>query len=146
LQRVSGWLSPDGGILLGADLQKDTDILNAAYNDQQGITEAFNLNVLNNVNTILNSNFELENFSHHAYYNAQAGRIEMHLVAELDHQVKIGRGSIYFKRGDSIHTENSYKFTLQSIATLAASAGLKLQQSWCDEDKLFSINYLVLDR
>jgi dimethylhistidine N-methyltransferase len=143
LMRVKDWLTPNGGILLGVDLEKDHQILHAAYNDAQGVTAKFNLNILNNVNGILNSNFQTRDFCHRAFYNDSDHRIEMHLVAKRDHKVNCGSEKIHFKAGDSIHTENSYKYTLDGIAALAEQAGLQLQRSWCDGDNLFSMNYLI---
>lgn len=145
LMRVKQWIQPNGGLLLGVDLQKDPDILHAAYNDAQGVTEQFNLNVLNNVNSVLDSDFASENFAHHAFYNTDDHRIEMHLVATNDHEVKVGENEIQFKEGETIHTENSYKYTLEGISDLAKTAGMRLQQSWYDDDALFSMNYLVAE-
>ena len=143
LTRIAQWISPNGGLLLGADLQKDEATLHAAYNDSQQITQKFNLNILDNINSILGSNFDSNNFSHHAFYNHQEQRIEMHLVANTNQQVNCGGEIINLDTGESIHTENSYKFTLTGIANMAAQAGLSLQYSWCDDNNLFSMNYLV---
>lgn len=143
LKRVAHWIGDNGGILLGTDLQKDVDVLHAAYNDKQGVTEKFNLNILNNVNSVLDSNFDTNKFSHRAFYNKDDNRIEMHLVADKDHQVLVDDTTIAFEKGETIHTENSYKFTLDGIGQLAEQAGLRLQHSWCDKNKLFSMNYLV---
>ena len=143
LRRLSQWVLPDGGILLGVDLEKDEEILDAAYNDADGITEQFNLNVLNNINSLIDSNFEVDNFSHYAYYNQTKHRIEMHLRADRSHQVNCGGERIEFEAGETIHTENSYKYTVEGIAELARQAGLRLQQNWCDKEGLFSMNYLV---
>lgn len=144
LTRTRDWVGLNGGVLLGVDLEKNHQTLHAAYNDAQGVTEKFNLNILNNINGVLNSNFQTGNFSHRAFYNDREHRIEMHLVAKKDHHVALcGDEVIYFKKGESIHTENSYKYTLERIDKLAKQAGLHLQHSWCDKDKLFSMNYLV---
>ena len=143
LARMADWAAPDGGVLLGADLQKDVGVLHAAYNDAKGITEKFNLNVLHNINNILTSDFDPDNFSHRAFYNEEENRIEMHLVAKRRHRVNCGGDKIEFQAGESIHTENSYKYTLEGIAELAQLAGLELAHSWCDENALFSMNYLV---
>ncbi len=143
LQRLGQWTKPRGGILMGVDLQKDNDVLNSAYNDAKGITEKFNLNILNNINTLIDSDFDTDNFSHQAFYNKEEHRIEMHLQAITSHKVNCESELINFSQGETIHTENSYKYTLEGIKDLANQAGLALKKSWCDDDKLFSINYLV---
>lgn len=143
LKRLGQWTRGKGGILLGVDLQKDVNVLNRAYNDAEGITERFNLNILDNINTLIDSNFDTDNFDHQAFYNSDKHRIEMHLQANKSHQVHCGDELIEFVAGETIHSENSYKYTLEGIGDLAQRAGLHLQQSWCDEDELFSINFLV---
>lgn len=144
LKRIAKWVAPHGGVLLGVDLQKDINVLHAAYNDSKGVTEKFNLNILSNLNSILDGDFDLNNFNHRAYYNTDKNRIEMHLVATRDHRVNLDGNLVSFKQGESIHTENSYKYTLQGLADLASQAGLSLKHSWCDDEQLFSMNYLVV--
>lgn len=142
LQQLREWVGLDGGLLIGIDLHKSTDKLTAAYNDSDGLTAAFNLNVLTNINRLTNSNFELDKFSHHAFYNEPLRRIEMHLKSKLDHIVRVGDSAIVFKEGETIHTENSYKYTLSSFQTLAESAGFTVSKSWSDNEQLFGVYYL----
>ncbi len=136
------WINNDGGLLIGIDLHKSESLLNAAYNDKQGVTAAFNLNALNNINKLLNANFEHDNFNHHAFYDTEQRRIEMHLVSSEDHIVRVNGTAIAFSKGESIHTENSYKYTLESFSALAAEAGFSTKRSWVDDEQLFSVHYL----
>jgi dimethylhistidine N-methyltransferase len=134
-----------GGLIIGVDLQKKASLLNAAYNDLAGITSAFNLNILNHANELLSANFDTEKFSHLAFYNDQKQRVEMHLVSNCQQQVDCGGGRIHFNNGERIHTECSYKYTLESFTALAADCGFKAVESWLDDDKLFSLHYLVAE-
>ncbi|MFC1846372.1 L-histidine N(alpha)-methyltransferase [Chloroflexota bacterium] len=143
LEHVAIVCGPSGGLLIGVDLKKDPDVLHRAYNDSQGITAAFNLNILKRVNRELNSNFQPEYFSHYAYYNPSEGRIEMHLVSLRDQTVNLNNDSFNFSRFESIWTESSYKFTLDEFQQIAADAGFKLVKTWTDEKQWFSIQYLV---
>jgi dimethylhistidine N-methyltransferase len=144
LRRLGRWLDRDGGILIGIDLHKSARILEAAYNDAQGITAQFNLNILNHVNTLTSANFDPDRFSHRAFYNEEKQRVEMHLVSKQDQVVHIGDTPIRFTRGETIHTENSYKYTRESFRKVAASAGFEIHSSWCDDQRLFSVHYLGL--
>lgn len=142
LQRVRDTLGDDGGVLIGVDLHKSSSILNAAYNDSDGVTADFNLNVLAQLNKLLDAEFDPGLFAHHAFYNTEEQRIEMHLVSERAQSVRCNGSQIAFGEGETIHTENSYKYTVEGFARLAARAGLTLQQSWIDDDELFSVHYL----
>ncbi len=142
LRHIGALLGPGAGLIIGADLQKDPAILYAAYNDKKGVTAAFNLNVLRRINQELEGNFDLASFRHKAFYNPVPGRIEMHLESLRDQTVQIGGRDIAFARGETIHTENSYKFTRQSFEALAKKAGFKPLHYWQDGDALFSIHYL----
>jgi dimethylhistidine N-methyltransferase len=142
LQRVRDMLGDDGGALIGVDLHKSSAILNAAYNDSDGVTADFNLNVLTQVNVLLDGEFDPASFAHHAFYNTDKQRIEMHLVSERTQTVRCNGSQIAFGEGETIHTENSYKYTVDGFARLAARAGLTLQRSWIDDDELFSVHYL----
>jgi dimethylhistidine N-methyltransferase len=142
LRRVRQLIGDDGGLLIGVDLHKSTRRLNAAYNDSRGVTEQFNLNVLQRLNDELDAEFDPALFSHHAFYNAEQQRIEMHLVSEVQQSVRCNGGRVDFQPGETIHTENSYKYTIEGFAALAASAGLALRQSWLDDEQLFSVHYL----
>lgn len=142
LRRVRKLIGEQGGLVLGVDLHKSSSVLNAAYNDSGGITASFNRNALSHLNAVLNTNFEPECFQHRAYYNEELRRIEMHLISTREQTVVVGDTRIGFTEGESIHTENSYKYTLQALTDLAASAGLEVAHSWFDELRLFSVNYL----
>ncbi|HLG65892.1 MAG TPA: L-histidine N(alpha)-methyltransferase [Ktedonosporobacter sp.] len=131
-----------GGLLIGVDLKKDFNILHSAYNDQQGVTALFNLNLLARLNRELHANFRLEHFQHYAFYNPREGRIEMHLESLKDQVVQIGEIEFFFKLGESIWTESSYKYTLDEFAQLALTAGFTVERVWTDAQGLFSVQYL----
>ena len=143
LKRVRNLCSPSGGLLLGVDLKKDVNRLEAAYNDAKGVTAAFNVNVLDRINRELGANFVTQDFAHHAFYNEEAGRIEMHLRSEKDQVVAVGGERFAFDAGETIHTENSYKYTLKEIAVVGREAGLKVERVWTDEAHLFSVQFLT---
>lgn len=130
-----------GGLLIGVDLDKDPALLNAAYNDSEGITADFNLNLLTRMNRELNADFELDNFDHNAFYNAELGRVEMHLVSLANQSVNIGQHCFSFSKGETIHTECSYKYTISDFQALANKAGFKPLKVWTDPDNLFSVHY-----
>jgi len=142
LRRVGRWMDHDGGILIGIDQHKSTRTLEAAYNDGQGVTAQFNLNVLNHVNALTNADFDPGSFSHLAFYNEEKQRIEMHLVSERDQVVRLGDARIGFARGETIHTENSYKYTPERFREVAQDAGFAIRSSWYDERALFGVHYL----
>lgn len=144
LKDMRDWAGEGGGILIGVDLHKDSDILNAAYNDSEGLTEAFNLNILEHVNQIADANFDRDNFLHRAFYNERLQRIEMHLESLRRHRIRIGDKSFVLEPGETIHTENSYKYSSHSFRVLAQKADLDLQHSWIDEGELFSVHYLAV--
>jgi len=129
-------------MLIGTDLKKDANILHAAYNDSRGVTAAFNLNLLSRINRELGADFDRRGFSHYAFYNAPQARIEMHLVSLKTQVVKIGRHKFPFERGESIHTENSYKYSIESWRALAANAGYEVTKSWMDGAGLFALHGL----
>ena len=134
-----------GGLLIGVDLQKDKETLDAAYNDKQGTTALFNLNILNHVNKLLDSKIEVELFEHVAFYNEEHCRIEMHLESKVEHQCSLDDvGQVSFSEQERIHTEYSYKYTVDSFSQLAAQAGLKLENYWIDDNELFSVQYYVV--
>lgn len=143
LRRVRALCNPSGGLLLGVDLKKDVDRLEAAYNDARGVTAAFNLNVLDHINGELGANFAVEDFAHYAFYNEVAGRIEMHLRSEKDQVVTVGSERFSFAAGETIHTENSYKYTLEEVEAIGLKAGLKVQKVWTDDEQLFSVQFLT---
>ena len=141
LQNIARMVGVGGGLLIGVDLKKDESILNAAYNDAQGITAQFNLNLLARINRELDADFNLESFEHEAFYNSDAGRIEMHLASRLSQTVTIGDVQINFLDHESIHTENSYKYSIEEFSSLAKMAGFDLVNAWIDVDRLFSLHY-----
>ena len=142
LQRVRNVMGTDGGALIGVDTHKSAHRLNAAYNDAQGVTAAFNLNVLRRLNEVVDAEFDESGFRHHAFYNTEARRIEMHLVSEREQNVACGGSRLEFDAGETLHTENSYKYTPEAFATLTARAGLRQVESWLDDEQLFSVHYL----
>lgn len=143
LRKVREILDESGGAVIGVDLHKSSDQLNEAYNDSAGLTAAFNLNVLERLNDLLDAEFDPASFRHHAFYNTDKRRIEMHLVSKIEQTISCGGSELHFEKGESIHTENSYKYTVEDFTALAAQADLKLQQSWIDADRLFSVHYLA---
>ncbi|MDO8843723.1 MAG: L-histidine N(alpha)-methyltransferase [Methylicorpusculum sp.] len=132
-----------GGLLIGLDRKKEPSVLNAAYNDAAGITAEFNRNLLTRINNELDGHFDLDRFEHRAFYNDQRGRIEMHLVSREEQQVSISGQDFRFIKGETIHTENSYKYSPDEFMTLANAGGFKLLKLWSDDNHLFSIYFLV---
>jgi dimethylhistidine N-methyltransferase len=140
--RMAAQVLRGGALLLGADLVKDPAVLHAAYNDSQGVTAAFNLNLLARANRELGADFELAQFSHYAFYNAPRQRIEMHLVSRRRQVALLCGRRFEFEEGESLHTENSHKFTLDSLRALAVKAGFEPGPAWTDPDRLFSVHWL----
>jgi len=145
LHAVRKLLHPKDVLLLGADLKKSTDILIPAYDDTLGVTAAFNLNLLARINRELDGNFDVKKFRHSATYNDELGRIEIHLVS-LERQVVSIRAidcEVVFEKGESIRTENSYKFDCDQLSVLARDTGFSLARTWFDRSHLFSFNMFV---
>ncbi|WP_262690127.1 L-histidine N(alpha)-methyltransferase [Kordiimonas aestuarii] len=143
MRNIRGMVGDDGGLLIGVDMKKDVGILNAAYNDAAGITAAFNLNLLTRINKKLGADFDLSAFAHHAFYNEGPGRIEMHLRSLADQTVTVAGRAIPFRDGETIHTENSYKYARDEFAALAGDAGFRLDTCWQDAGGLFSLFYFA---
>ncbi len=143
LARIAGIVGPGGGLFIGVDLQKDVSVIEAAYNDAEGVTEAFNKNLLARINRELGGTFDLDQFAHRACYNAEHGRIEMHLVSRADQCVRLGRLRIPFQQGETILTEYSYKYRLDDFAAIARAAGFDVEQVWTDDRQYFSVQGLV---
>lgn len=141
LQRANRMLQ-GGGLLIGVDLVKHPARLHAAYNDTQGVTAAFNLNLLRRINGELNANFDLDGFVHHAFYDPVCRRVEMHLVSRRRQTVGLDGQRFEFDDGDTIHTESSHKFTVAGFRALAANAGFTPGPVWLDKDHLFSVHWL----
>lgn len=131
----------NGALLIGVDLQKSPDILEAAYNDSQGVTAQFNLNVLHRLNREFGSNFKPDQFLHRAIYNATAGRIEMYLDSQTDQTLELGGKIFHFSEGESILTEHSHKYTVEGFAAMAETAGFHVDRVWTDPQQLFSVQY-----
>ncbi len=131
-----------GALILGVDLIKAPHLLHAAYNDSQGITAQFNLNLLERANRELAANFDINKFSHYAFYNAPMQRIEMHLMSRCQQQIRIQNEWYDIDEGETLHTENSYKFTLKGIRRMAQAAGFIPGPIWCDKEGLFSLHWL----
>lgn len=145
LRRIAGLCGPAGGLLIGVDLKKDRAILEPAYNDRKGVTAAFNRNLLRRVNRELDADFDLTQFDHHAFYDADKGRIEMHLISRRAQTVQLDESVIHFRAGETIRTECSYKYSLLEFARLAAEAGFVVRNVWTDPRRLFSVQYLTTD-
>jgi dimethylhistidine N-methyltransferase len=136
-------LSSGGRLIVGIDLKKDAGRLVRAYDDSAGVTAAFNLNLLVRINRELGANFDLRAFKHKAIYNACDGRIEMHIVSLREQSVRIRGRRIYFRAGESIHTENSYKYSIPQFQDLARSANWQPTRVWTDPRGLFSVHELT---
>jgi L-histidine Nalpha-methyltransferase len=132
-----------GRMLVGVDLRKDANVLHAAYNDRRGVTAAFNLNLLARINRELGADFAPKGFAHYAFYNAALGRIEMHLVSLREQTVRIDRHRFSFDVGESIHTENSYKYSIEGFRGLAGRAGFEAKKFWTDRKGLFGLHGLA---
>jgi dimethylhistidine N-methyltransferase len=133
-----------GALLIGVDLKKDPDVLHAAYNDSQGVTAAFNLNLLARLNRELGANFNVDSFVHEAVYDDAESRIEMRLVSLRQQRVRVAGVDIDFDRGEYIITEYSHKYSLAEFQAMAARAGFEPRQVWVDSAKLFSVHYMTV--
>ena len=143
LRRIRRTVGPGGMLLLGVDRRKDAATLNAAYDDREGVTAAFNLNVLRRINRELNADFDPSRFRHRAFFNETAGRVEMHLQATVAHDVEVGGTRISFARGETIWTESSYKYDRDQLATMAAAAGFEIDRLWTDAGDRFWVALLI---
>jgi len=142
LARMASWLR-GGGLLIGVDLIKDPAVLHAAYNDAQGVTAAFNRNLLARANAELGANFDLEQFDHSAFYNPPLQRIEMHLISRRAQRVVVAGETVEFEEGDSFRTETSHKYTVRSFQRVALAAGFTPQKAWVDAQRRFSLHWLT---
>jgi len=143
LRHAGRMLGGGASLIIGVDLVKDASILHAAYNDAAGVTARFNLNLLARINRELDGDFDLASFSHKAFYNSVRQRIEMHLVSKQRQKVKVAGRVIEFRVGETIHTENSYKYTLEMFGALARGSGWTPVSVWTDAGGNFSIYALV---
>jgi len=144
LRNAAGILGPGAMLIIGADLIKPVEVLNAAYNDAAGVTAKFNLNLLVRINRELGGTFKLDTFEHHAFYNGERHRIEMHLASLKRQKVKVAGDTFEFRAGETIHTENSYKYSLASLAALARGVGWQPAGVWTDRSDYFSIQAFTL--
>lgn len=142
LRGAASMVGRGGAMLAGVDLKKDAVLLSAAYNDAQGVTAEFNLNLLRRINRELGADFDLARFRHHAFYNPAEGRIEMHLLSLGAQRVTVAGQEFEFREGETIHTENSCKYAVAEFRQLAEQAGFAMVQTWTDPDQLFSVHYL----
>ena len=144
LRNAAKILGPGATMIIGADLIKPVEILNAAYNDKAGVTAKFNLNLLTRINRELRGTFKLDCFEHHAFFNRERSRIEMHLASLKRQKVKVAGECFDFRAGETIHTENSYKYSVESLGALARGVGWMPAGVWTDPDKYFSIQAFTL--
>jgi L-histidine N-alpha-methyltransferase len=144
LRQAGRVLGQGATMIVGVDLIKDTAVLNAAYNDAAGVTAQFNLNILTRMNCELGGSFDLSSFRHGAFYNAEHHRIEMHLESLKDQSVTVAGHTFEFAKGETIHTENSYKYTIDSFRALACESGWHWAAIWTDEKNYFSVHALRL--
>jgi dimethylhistidine N-methyltransferase len=144
LRNAAKILGPGARLVIGFDLIKSTEVLNAAYNDATGVTEAFNLNMLTRINRELGGNFRLECFEHHAFYNRERNRIEMHLASLRRQKVKVAGDMIDFRAGETIHTENSYKYSVDSLRALARGVGWIPDGHWTDVQGYFCVHAFTM--
>lgn len=141
LATISDMMDPGGSMLIGVDLKKDKTVLETAYNDKQGLTARFNKNILRHINRELDADFSLNKFEHSAIYNEEKGRIEMHLVSKTDHEVMVADEQFHFAKDESIHTENSYKYSLIEFEELVSDS-FTVKNVWTDQHNYFSVQYL----
>lgn len=139
--RIADLVGKDGGLLIGFDLLKDKEILEAAYNDSQGVTAAFNKNILARLNRELNADFNLNQFAHKAFFNKHKNRMEMHLLSLQKQYVNVDSIPVYFNKGETIHTENSHKYSLEAFRNMTKPYFGKVT-TWMDAQELFAVQFL----
>jgi len=143
LRKMRSEMGDGGGILIGADLKKDTATIEAAYNDRAGVTAEFTLNMLVRLNREIGTDFDIPSFRHRAHYNAMAGRIETFIVSTRDQKVRVGRQSVNFAAEEAMQVEYSCKYSHADFAALANKAGLEMAHTWTDSQEMFAVYYLV---
>ena len=143
LRRIAKVCRHNGALLIGVDLRKDRGVIEAAYNDTAGVTTQFNLNLLVRANHELGADFNLQHWRHRAIYNSEAGRIEMHLISQIDQAIHIADYTFGFRSGEKIVTEFSYKYAPEGFAALARKAGFEFQKIWTDDARLFGVFYFT---
>jgi dimethylhistidine N-methyltransferase len=145
LRKIAYLVGAGGGLLIGFDLDKDESIVWPAYNDRRGITAEFNLNLLARINRELAADFDLSAFTHRAQYVRPKERVEIHLVSEKTQVVHVGGRTFAFGAGESIHTEDSYKYSPDTFSRLTSQAGFSLVRQWLDPRKYFAVQYMTVD-
>jgi L-histidine N-alpha-methyltransferase len=145
LKTIRSLLADDDGFVIGVDLQKERATLESAYNDAEGVTAAFNLNLIDRMNRELGGTLDIRKFKHCAYYNEAFDRIEMHLESLEGQEFEVAGRAFRMERGETIHTENSHKYSIDQFDRLASQAGFRRSETWTDTDDLFSIHYLEPD-
>ena len=146
LRNAARILGRGASFIVGVDLVKDTQVLQKAYNDSQGVTAQFNLNLLARINRELGAKFNLQCFEHHAFFNRERSRIEMHLASLKRQRVRLLGECIDFRVGETIHTENSYKYSVDSFRALARGVGWTPAVVWTDAEEKFSVHVLKLEQ
>ena len=144
MQTLAGTLGPGAMFIVGVDLKKQKSVIERAYNDAKGVTAAFNMNLLVRINRELGADFDLDQFRHHSHYDEDLGRVEMHLVSTCVQTVTINGRAISFEDGEAIHTENSYKYSIEEFTSLAEGAGFRPVRVWTDAADLFAIHALAV--
>lgn len=145
LERIAHVCGSEGGLLIGIDLKKSPAVIEAAYNDAQGVTAEFNLNLLRRINRELLANFHIDRFCHHAIYDPQQGRIEISLMSRCRQSVTIADSVFLLERGEMIRTAYSHKYTIESFGELANRAGFVLEKAWTDSERRFAVLYFITD-
>ncbi|WP_103020038.1 L-histidine N(alpha)-methyltransferase [Salinibacter altiplanensis] len=141
LSQIADTTGPDGGLLIGVDLKKDVDVMTTAYDDAEGVTAAFSKNLLRRMNQELNATFDLDAFEHQVRWNEARGCVESHLRSTIAQSVTVAGESFAFEEGETIHTEDSHKYTLEGFASLAAETGFEVESVWTDDRSYFSVQY-----
>lgn len=141
LRKFGNMIGQGGGLVIGVDLKKAPDVFKLAYDDPHGVTAEFNMNLLERLNREADAGFDLTNFEHQAFYNEKLSRVEMHLVSRIAQLVKVHDLVIRFKEGETIHTESSYKYSVEEFSELCAKAGFKIKKHWKDSQHLFCVYY-----
>ena len=146
LRRIAKVCHQSGALLIGVDLRKNQDVIEAAYTDKAGVTAQFNLNLMARANRELGADFDLQHWQHRAIYNSDAGRIEMYLISQIDQAVHIADHTFHFRSAEKIITEFSYKYAPEGFAALARDAGFEFQKMWTDDARLFGVFYFTCSR
>ncbi len=141
LEQIAHTVGPEGGLLIGVDLKKDVDVMTAAYDDAEGVTAAFSKNLLRRMNRELDATFDLDAFEHQVLWNEERGCVESHLRSTTAQSVTVADESFAFDAGETIHTEDSHKYTLDGFASLAADTGFEVESVWTDDRSYFSVQY-----